>query len=89
MRSWQLQEAKAKLSELVQRCVAEGPQEITVHGRRRVVVVDAEAYEQFAATLPEVKRSKTFVGLLQEAQLEDGELDLSRDQDEAICDIKL
>jgi prevent-host-death family protein len=39
--TWQLQEAKAKLSELVRRARTEGPQTITVHGERAVVVTAA------------------------------------------------
>ena len=39
MRSWQLQEAKNKLSEVVDRALAEGPQTITRHGEPAVVVV--------------------------------------------------
>ena len=39
MRQWQLQEAKARLSELVRRALREGPQEVTLHGEPKVVVV--------------------------------------------------
>ena len=39
MSSWQLQEAKARLSELVKSAEHEGPQEITVHGRPAAVVL--------------------------------------------------
>ncbi|MDA8411911.1 MAG: type II toxin-antitoxin system Phd/YefM family antitoxin [Treponema sp.] len=39
---WQLQEAKARLSELVQRALDEGPQTITRRGKASVVVIDAE-----------------------------------------------
>ena len=41
MASWQLQEAKARLSELVKSAEQDGPQEITVHGRAAAVVVSA------------------------------------------------
>jgi prevent-host-death family protein len=39
MRSWQLQDAKNKLSEVVDRALEEGPQTITRHGEPAVVVV--------------------------------------------------
>ena len=37
MRAWQMQEAKAHLSELVKQAQNQGPQEITMHGRPTVV----------------------------------------------------
>jgi prevent-host-death family protein len=40
--SWQLQEAKQKFSELVQRPLEEGPQVVTRHGEEVVVVVPVE-----------------------------------------------
>ena len=42
--SWQLQEAKNRLSELVELALHEGPQTITRHGKPTVVVVDALQY---------------------------------------------
>lgn len=42
--TWQLQEAKNRLSEVVARALSDGPQTITRHGRAAVVVVDAEQY---------------------------------------------
>lgn len=44
MSSWQLQEAKQRLSELVRRAVEEGPQVVTRHGRDAVVVVSVEEF---------------------------------------------
>ncbi len=42
---WQVQEAKSRLSELLDRALTEGPQLITRHGRpvARVVAVDSPA----------------------------------------------
>jgi antitoxin Phd len=40
-RRWRLQEAKAKLSELVREAQTHGPQRVTLHGRDAVVVVVA------------------------------------------------
>ena len=42
--SWQLQEAKNHLGEVVRRALIEGPQMITRHGKPVVVVVSAEQY---------------------------------------------
>jgi prevent-host-death family protein len=46
MQSWQMQEAKAKLSELVKRAQLEGPQDITLHGESVAVVLSREAFER-------------------------------------------
>src|SRR5271156_1178481 len=43
---WVLQDAKARLSELVRRARNEGPQHVTVHGRDEVVVLSAEEYRR-------------------------------------------
>ena len=48
MHSWQMQEAKARLSELVKRAEAEGPQDITHHGRSVAVVLSRAAYARLS-----------------------------------------
>jgi len=62
--SWQIQEAKQRFSELVQRTLDEGPQVVTKHGREVVVVIPAEQFHQltkpklnfkeFLQTMPEI-----------------------------------
>jgi antitoxin Phd len=42
-KTWALQEAKAKFSELVRRAQTEGPQTVTVHGEPAVVITKAPA----------------------------------------------
>ncbi len=49
MTTWQLQEAKNKLSELINRALAEGPQVITRHGEEVVVVIPMAEYRELAA----------------------------------------
>jgi prevent-host-death family protein len=49
---WQLQEAKNRFSEVVQRARRDGPQVVTLRGRRAAVVLSAEAYDQLAAKRP-------------------------------------
>ena len=44
MQSWQLQEAKARMSELVKRA-QEAPQSITLHGKPVAVVVSQAAFD--------------------------------------------
>jgi antitoxin Phd len=48
MRQWQMQQAKAHLSEVVERAEREGPQEITKHGKARAVVLSSEVYARLA-----------------------------------------
>jgi len=43
---WQLQDAKNRLSEVVERAVTKGAQVITKHGRPVVVVVSAQEHEK-------------------------------------------
>ena len=43
---WQLQTAKQKLSEVVDRALAEGPQVISRHGRETAVVVSMHDYRR-------------------------------------------
>ncbi len=48
MHTWQLQDAKARLSELVKRA-QQAPQRITVHGKPVAVVVSQAAFESLSA----------------------------------------
>ncbi len=43
---WTVAEAKAKLSEVIDRVQSSGPQTITRNGRTAVVVVDAEEWQR-------------------------------------------
>jgi len=49
MTPWQLQEAKNKLSELIDRTLSEGPQVITRHGVEVVVVVPFAKYKELTS----------------------------------------
>ena len=44
--AWQLQAAKQRFSELVERAQREGPQVVTKHGREAVVVVSVDEYRR-------------------------------------------
>ncbi|MGH7022604.1 MAG: type II toxin-antitoxin system prevent-host-death family antitoxin [Caulobacteraceae bacterium] len=74
-RDWKLEDAKARFSELVRRARDEGPQAVTVRGRRAVVVVDAEDFERLAAPKPETPLVTFLEGLSLEG------LDLTREPD--------
>jgi len=47
---WQLQDAKARFSELVRRARSEGPQRVSVHGRDEVVIIAAEEYRRLSGS---------------------------------------
>ena len=53
--TWQLQEAKAKFSELFQKALDEGPQTVTRHGKDAVVMLSAEAYRKLQEGKPSLK----------------------------------
>ena len=46
---WQLQEAKARFSEVFRLARERGPQRVTKHGREAVVVIPAEEYARITA----------------------------------------
>ncbi len=71
--AWQLQQAKAKFSELVQKAIDEGPQTVTRHGKPAVVVLSAEQFELMK------KRQISLKDLLAMVPLD--ELDLERDKE--------
>jgi prevent-host-death family protein len=50
MQAWQMQEAKARLSEVVKCAQSEGPQDITLHGRSVAVVLSRDAFERLAGS---------------------------------------
>lgn len=50
MHSWQMQEAKSRLSEVVKDAASEGPQEITVHGKSVAVILSRADYDRLAGT---------------------------------------
>jgi len=43
---WRLQEAKARLSEVVRQAQQRGPQRVTLHGRDAVVIVRADVFDR-------------------------------------------
>ena len=53
MATWQLQEAKTRLSELIEDAHSEGPQIITRHGAERAVVLSIEEYRSLTAQEPD------------------------------------
>lgn len=52
MQEWQLQEAKARFSALVREAAEDGPQTITVRGRRAAIILSAEDYDRLKRPKP-------------------------------------
>jgi prevent-host-death family protein len=76
MQTWQMQEAKARLSELVKRAEVDGPQDITHHGRSVAVVLSRAAFERLSG------QTASFVDFMQASPLAglDEELVFERDE---------
>ena len=55
MPTWKVQEAKARLSELLEKANAEGPQVIARHGKDRAVVLSVQEYRKLKAKQPDFR----------------------------------
>jgi prevent-host-death family protein len=73
-RSWQLQDAKNKFSELVRSATEDGPQMVTKHGKVSVVVISVEDYYRL-----ETPKS-SLVDFFQSSPLCGAEFDIIRDE---------
>lgn len=72
--SWQLQEAKNKLSQVVEEAIKSGPQIITRRGKEVAILLSVEEYRQLKASdekLSDFFRQSPLVGL---------DIDLERDK---------
>jgi prevent-host-death family protein len=74
--TWTVADAKARLSEVIDRAVKNGPQRITKNGRPAAVVVSIEEWERKAS------RKGSLVEFLAASPLRGVELDLDRLKDE-------
>lgn len=71
---WQLQDAKSKFSEVVDRSLANGVQIITRHGRKTVVLLPFEEYERLT------KPADSLAQFLLASPLSESGLVIERDQ---------
>ncbi len=86
MKTWQLQEAKNHLSEVVRKAISDGPQNITLHGKPAAVVVSYAAYLKTTARKgPQKSLSKFF----ESSPLRDIEIDLVRVKELGREEVKL
>ena len=74
--TWKLEEAKAKFSEVVRRAHDQGPQYVTVRGKKAVAIIDAAELERLLPANPAVVPLVQFL----ESLYVEG-LDLTRDRD--------
>ena len=73
--TWQLQDAKSKFSQLVEKAIHHEPQFVTKHGHHAVVVLSFEDYKK-------ITKSKTdLVAFLRNSPLMGEALDVSRSKD--------
>ena len=82
-RVWQLQEAKNKLSEVVEEAISHGPQVITKRGVEAVIVLSYVEYRKM------ILHQKPISVFFQESPLAEETLDLSRDRSGLRPDIAL
>ena len=72
--TWQLQEAKNKFSKLVEKAQHEGPQFVTKHGKKSVVVLSVEEYKKI------VKPKSNLFQFIQTSPLSKTLINIERDK---------
>jgi prevent-host-death family protein len=79
MKTWKLEDAKNRFSEVVRLAMDCGPQMVTRNGRDAVVIVSAKEYEKLAPSqdLIEFLQASPLAALLREGY----ELDIERSRD--------
>ncbi|BAN33915.1 prevent-host-death protein [Sulfuricella denitrificans skB26] len=73
MQAWQLQEAKARLSEVIQKAINEGPQDISLRGRPAAMILSHADYEMLTRPKP------SFTAFLRDSPLHGVELEWEPD----------
>ncbi len=74
MRTWQLQDAKTHLSEVVRLSIQQGPQMLTIRGKEEAVLLSKKDFEH----LKEVK--PTLFDFMRESPLKGLEIQFERDR---------
>jgi len=80
MTQWQLQAAKTHLSEVLQKAASSGPQEITVHGKPKAVVLSIEDYQKLTAPKGKKAKPQSFVEFLRASPFYGLDLEIERDR---------
>ncbi|MGA3130323.1 MAG: type II toxin-antitoxin system Phd/YefM family antitoxin [Terracidiphilus sp.] len=74
MARWQVQEAKMRLSQVIEEAQSKGPQMITRHGVDRAVVISIDEFRSLTASKPDLR---TY--LLGGPKVDDFEIEANRD----------
>ena len=77
MEHWQLQDAKNRFSEIVNKALQDGPQVVTRRGKKTVVIMSVEQYQSL------VRPKVNIVDFFQSSPLRGEDLDLARRKDSA------
>jgi len=73
-RVWQLQEAKARLSEVIKQASKEGPQTITMRGEPTAVIISRDEYERLKYP------RESFIDFMRKSPLYGVDIDMKREQ---------
>lgn len=74
-KSWQLQEAKNKFSEIVDLALSKGPQLVSRRGKVEIVIISVDQYRKLT------ERKTSLLKFFQESPLKGEDLDLTRSKD--------
>jgi prevent-host-death family protein len=74
--TWAVAEAKARLSEVIDRAASDGPQTITRNGRRVAVIVSSQEWER------KTKRQGNLAEFFAASPLRGAEIDIERIRDD-------
>jgi antitoxin Phd len=80
---WQVQEAKNKLSEVIERALKEGPQTITRHGQDVAVLISCEEFRELT------RPKQTLVEFFQRSPLAGVNLSIQRNKDSRLRKVGL
>lgn len=83
MNTWQMQEAKNKLSELIDRAHTDGPQVITRHGVEVAVVMPYARYRKLTA------QHKRMGDFFMDSPLRNSGIKIKRDRSPVLRDVEL
>jgi antitoxin Phd len=83
IRTWQLQEAKNRLSEVIESAMSSGPQVITRRGVEVAIVVSSAEYRKLIASRGHLS------AFFSDSPLAEADLDLARDESGLRADVEL
>lgn len=73
--TWQLQDAKARFSEVVNQALSEGAQFVTRRGKQTIVILSVSEYEQLT------QKEQTLSAYLKSSPLANSDISITRDKD--------